>query len=581
MSLNAPVGPRPSSFSDRYLLAAVTAATLLVYLATLRFGFVYDDLGQIVSNPAIQSWSYWPQYFRANVWMQQTSVGNYYRPLFLTWLLLHFKIFGLHAFWWHLTAVLAHVGATALVFRLVLRLTRSPHVAAIATLLFGVHPAHVEAVAWISGIPESLLVLLLVPAFLAYMRYRDGQQRAKWIATALLLFVLALLVKETAIVFPVLIAGYELLFSRGALRDRVAMSARAAGPFAVLAVVYVVVRAAALGAIAHRLVNLPAHVGLWTLPSVLWFYIRHLLLPIQLSAFYDTPYVTHASWKFFFLPLLGIVLAAAAVAIAWWKSRSPLIPFGALWIFVPLLPLLDLSVLPMGDFVHDRYLYLPSIGLSLLLAIGLAHLDTVRLRLGTALALVLALAMGTWTVVQSRPWMDDVTLYAHGMKVAPNNDLPRNKLAATFVQRGMFEQGIRLYAFVLTVDPDYWYANYRMGYAQYMIGHYAEAERYLARAALLNRIGPVLYYLGLTTAKLRQFDAAEAALREAVRLEPRAPGYALALGLVLKQQGKLAPALEMFRAELTLNPADTAAQAQIAETSAQLRQPSAGRGLVR
>lgn len=106
------------------------------------------------------------------------------------------------------------------------------------------------------------------------------------------------------------------------------------------------------------------------------------------------------------------------------------------------------------------------------------------------------------------------------MAVAPNNDLPRNKLAAALVQRGMYEEGIKLYQVVLAADPDYWYANYRMGFAQYKVGRYADAERYLARATALHGTPDEFYYLGLTRMNLGRLDEAEAALKEAIRLNP-------------------------------------------------------------
>jgi len=156
------------------------------------------------------------------------------------------------------------------------------------------------------------------------------------------------------------------------------------------------------------------------------------------------------------------------------------------------------------------------------------------------------------------------------MAVAPNNDLPRNKLAATLVLRGMYQEGINLYQVVLANDPDYWYANYRMGYAQYMIGHYAEAERYLSRAVALHPVGDELYYLGLTRTQLGQLDEAATALQEAIRLQPQAGGYRYALGVVLRRQGKLGPALEWFKAELAGNPNNGEARREADEVGKEL-----------
>jgi tetratricopeptide (TPR) repeat protein len=73
---------------------------------------------------------------------------------------------------------------------------------------------------------------------------------------------------------------------------------------------------------------------------------------------------------------------------------------------------------------------------------------------------------------------------------------------------------------VLAGDPDYWYANYRMGYAQYKVGRYAEAERYLARATELHGTPDEFYYLGLAQEKQDKLEGAQAALEQAIKLDP-------------------------------------------------------------
>ncbi|MGI9104076.1 MAG: tetratricopeptide repeat protein [Terriglobales bacterium] len=526
--------PQPR-FSAAMLAGFVLAATLLVYLGTLQFEFVYDDLGQIVSNPAVQSWKYFPLYFRQNVWMQQFAVGNYYRPVFLTWLLLNHTFFGLHPALWHLTTVLAHLGATALVFALALRLTADRRVAAIAALLFGLHPVHLEAVAWISGVTEPLLAMLLIPAFLCYLNWREAAgARTKWLAGSLVLYALALLSKETAVVLPALVFVYEWVFAADGASWRAKLNAglRAGAAYVVITGAYLLARSSALHGLAHKTVELPAGIALLTIPSALWWYIRLLVAPIGLSVFYDTPYVTHIGFRYFVLPLLGVAVAIGVLAWWWKRSRSPLVAFAAAWLFLPILPLLDLAILPMGDFIHDRYLYLPSVGLAILVAIALAKLDARQLLgrpAGQVVALTLAVVMGFAIVAQSIPWANDLVLYYHGMRVAPNNDLPRNKLAASLVQRGMYAEGIRLYRLVLAADPDYWYANYRMGYAHYMSGNFAEAESYLARAVTLHATPDELYYLGLSQSRLGKRDEAAKALQAAVRLQPESQAYKEAL----------------------------------------------------
>jgi hypothetical protein len=177
------------------------AIGFLAYVPTLGFQFVYDDKPQIIQNPAIRAWRYLPNYFTSHVWAElYPHVGSdYYRPVFLLWFRLNHAMFGVNPVGWHLTTVLCHVAATYLVFRLVRRLAASPWTAFSAATLFALHPVYIESVAWVSGVTDPLLAILLLGSFLAYMRFREGN-RWGWMGLALAFFVLGLLEKETAVV---------------------------------------------------------------------------------------------------------------------------------------------------------------------------------------------------------------------------------------------------------------------------------------------------------------------------------------------------------------------------------------------
>src|SRR5438270_11967647 len=109
--------------SPRLLLAFVLLLTALVYLGTLRYQFVYDDGGQIVYNPLVQSWRFAPRFLVEHMWSNQVNVPpNYYRPMFLLWCLINYSIFGLREAGWHASTVLLHLLVTWLVWRLARRL---------------------------------------------------------------------------------------------------------------------------------------------------------------------------------------------------------------------------------------------------------------------------------------------------------------------------------------------------------------------------------------------------------------------------------------------------------------------------
>src|SRR4029077_17982250 len=183
--------------------------TAITYVGTIRFDFVYDDDPQIVHNPFLRAWHYVPQYFVSSVWKQMAPLtpGNYYRPFFLLLARVNYSVFADHALGWHLIAVLMHLLVTWLTYVLVRKMTGQFTTAWLAAVIFGVHPIHHEVVAWVSGTTESLLAILFLLAFLAYLQFREGS-KAIWMAVSCAIYALALLSKETAIVLPALVFAH-------------------------------------------------------------------------------------------------------------------------------------------------------------------------------------------------------------------------------------------------------------------------------------------------------------------------------------------------------------------------------------
>lgn len=547
------------------------AATFLAYVGTLAFGFVYDDQPQIVTNPAIHAWSYLPRYFTSHVWndIYSGQVGNYYRPLFLLWLRLNHAAWGLTPQWWHLTAVLCHVLVTYLVFRLAQSLTGDRSTAFLAGLLFGLHPAHIESVAWISGVTDTLMAIFFLASLCAYLRYRDEKKKL-WLCATVGAFVLALLTKETAIVLPLLIAVYEwpgehdAKISMGATVGRLAT---ALTPFLAVAAVYLLVRNSALGGFTPMSMSMSWKVAVLTWPSVALFYVRHLLWPFGLSGFYPSPLLAQISGR----AILGsLALVLLAVACTWglvrWLGWSRSTRCAVALLVLPTLPALYSPALPARDMLHDRYLYLPLAGFAILLAMALERLAAagsrgVLIRWAVAGLLVTGYLAGTLT--QQLQWASDRRLYTKGIESAPDNIVVRDNLADALLAAGEFDRAFPLCVEVLRRDPNYWRANYHLAFLYYKTGHYAEAEKYFTRAIQIDPTDADEFInLGVVQIHEGRLDEALSNTRHAIQLSPKAMGYHLILGMMLKAKGLPRDAANEFRLELMHNPGnEKAAQA--------------------
>jgi protein O-mannosyl-transferase len=572
--------------ADSLFLAALLAVTFLCYLPALGYDFVYDDRLLILKNPQLLSWRFVPQFFRehfvAPVFPQ--APANYYRPLLLIWMLLNRQVWGTSAAGWHLAAIALHLVVTAGVY-LVAQRIRPGRDAAIAASIFALHPVHVECVAWVMGMTESFGATFLLASFLCYLRARDEIRRSRWwYYGSVAFFVCAVLAKENMIVLPALLLAWEWFLGSEAANSSGARtwirrgwrSLLPAIPHFTVAAVYLALRVAVLGALSHASLALPLSTLFATLPRVIASYGRLLIWPAGLSAFYDVPYVTSFASRGFVVPLVVTVVALAALAVWSWKSRRA--GFAAVWMLVPLLPLLNLTVFPEGEIVHDRYLYLPSMGFALLAGMAIGHLSEKLTRPRHELSKRLAISglllglLGAGTCYYREFWKDNVTLFARGVAIAPENNLAANNLADEFVDRGNYEEAVPLYQQILARKPGYAMAVYNLGFCYYKLGRLDQAEHFLGRAVMLDPGDPDAYiYLGMTYLKIGRTDLAEPAVRHAIALRPGGRGFHLALGVILKERGESEQALAEFRAELAAYPGETTALAQIQELDRRLQ----------
>ena len=567
----------------------VLALTFAVYAPTLGYKYVHDDRGQIVENPAVHSWKYLPSYFTRQVWsgVAPDEAGNYYRPVFLLWVRLNDAIFGNPPWGWHLTTVLAHVLTTFLVYLLALRLGTNRDVALLAALIFGLHPAHIEAVAWISGVTEPLLGIFLIAALLAYVEWRAGGLRARrWMAASVVFFTLAMLEKETAIIVPAIILVYEAIFEwksgeRLNVTTAVAWgkeSLRFLWPFLLVIVLYMPLRIHALRGFSHRMASLSIAQVLYTWPSLIEFWIHHLLWPTGLSTFYNLFAVLEPTVDNFTIPALfdlGWILLLIV-----WARRTRAAAFFAVWLVLPLLPVLDIRLFLSNDFAHDRYLYLPSIGLAVLVAMFLVKVcKGPRIWPGMPVSLLAVCAclvglMGYGTITEGSYFKDNLTFYADILQKAPHNAYAETNYATLLAEDKQYGPAIVRYLDIVNRDPTYYEAIYDLGLTYYKMGKLPQADAYFRRAIELNPTKSDQYfYLGLTRFKSGRTPDAIDCLRRAIAIRPNGYAFHFAMGVILKNQGDLPGALREFDKELENYPSEAAAAAQAREIAESLKQP--------
>jgi Tfp pilus assembly protein PilF len=559
---------RASNLKSSYLLPAlVLVLTFFTYSGTLSYEFVYDDVTQIVDNSSVKDWSYIPGFFTSHSWAHrdQSASGNYYRPVFMIWLVVNYHLFGLNTWSWHFVTVLSHLVVTLAVFLLAERLSRDRLTAFFAALIFGLHPVHIETVAWVSGATEQMMAIPLIFSFMAYLNNREGRPKARlWFVLSLVLYMVALFDKETSVVFVGFIFTYEWVMKKDEQKNYIKRAISASirtVPYLALAIFYLTVRVIALNGFSH--VNpkyqFPIPVILMTLPSVIWGYVKLLIFPVGLSPDYDSPVIHSPGLSNFYFPLLMLALIAAGLWIV--SRRKPVVQFGILMMMLPLMPILNLRIFG-SSFIHDRYLYLPSVGFSLLLAMAVRQMNPGKeMFFGqparyVAATFVLALLLVPATTFQTQVWENDVRLHYRMIETSPNQPSLRFNFADILYEKGKYKEAGEQYEKLVELMPEQYTSNYRLGYISMLSRDLDKAERHLRQAiktAPGKNSNPYML-LGLVLKDTGRFDEAIELLNMSLKINPKTLNAHYGLGLVFGKQGKLTQALEEFNAELAINP---------------------------
>ncbi len=557
-----------SNAMSRNILWFALLLTALVYAGTLTFGFVYDDQPQIVTNTTFSSWKLIPSLFFGHSWkfLLPDWTGNYYRPIFMTWLLANRMIFGLHPMPWHATTVLLHLLATALTFVVARQILRDGTQAAFVALLFGLHPIHIESVAWVSGVTDPLMAVFTLGAFAAWVKGQyEPERRLFWHLLAVVLYAAGCLSKETALFLPIAIVAYDFLFARDERNKKSFLSSVFhAWPLWIVAAAYLAARLAILRGLVHSS-GLSVSSNILTVPTIMWGYMRRLVWPVHMAVFYDTPPVTSVlQWRFWLPTLAWIIAGVLAWRIA---KRSRVVAFSLIWIFTFLSPaIVGLPSFPLGEWIHDRYLYLPSFGFCLLLVHAIAHLPSERKFSGipaipalTVLVLTAAMALGlSW---QEQYWANGYMLFRHSNALQPNSPLNKVHLATELLRRGDMANAQRLYQDALVLDPNDWSNHLAYGLFLYATNNFESAEDQFAQCIRISEVNPSQYfYQGMSRLNLGNLAGAQQSFEMALEKGPNRVGYHFWLGFAFEKQGRLDDARHQYEQELQQHP-DTAGEA--------------------
>lgn len=547
-----------------FLPAAVVAAlTFAVYIPSLWNGFVnWDDTHYVFKNPYILAMEAgWPAGASGWVELFSATTGGNWHPLTMLSLVIDYLFWGENPFGFHLTNSTLHALNTFLAGVLAYRLAaaagkdlgRTPLflLVGVPAILFGLHPVHVESVAWVSERKDVLSVFFILLTFLLYLKYSETRLKRHYVL-GMVFFILALLSKPMAVTVPLalLIIDYYPLRrftgdgTRKALVEKI--------PFLALSVLFgAVTMLTQQGAGAVIPMGIVAKLAIAARAAV--FYLCKLVLPVGLAPVYPVDFATGPAT----VALYGSILAAVTILCVYLLkfSRAPL----AAWLFylVTLAPVSGL--IKAGEqAAADRYTYLPTLGLLFLLGGASALLAgkggrrlEAAFKAG-ALALLIVLSYGTMT--QAAIWKDSLALWSRQIELYPDHFFGFSKRGVAYMELDRAEESLADLDEAVRRGPGISFVyNHRALTKISMKDNQGAIEDFSTAIALNPSYTDAYAARGTAYNEAGMPDAALADFNEALRLAPRnaAAYYGRARSRTLLRD--LSGAVDDFSAAVKLN----------------------------
>jgi tetratricopeptide (TPR) repeat protein len=542
----------PVSYA-RLLLVLPGWLAFMLYLPTLTHGFVWDDNYFLTHLPHLRDPELWLQKLFEPLFVSR----NYFRPLPLFSFVVEARLGELDPFVFHLTNLMFHVANTTLVVLLARAAIPAGGIAAVgAGLLFAVHPALVENVAWISDRFDLMMLFFVLLALVCEHHVSRPLLRGVVVG---LLFLMALLCKEPAVVLLVLLPLWQALRYttmpdwRQALRASRANGDATVWGAALLALLaYLAIRYAAIGLLhqddsatgkgsgLQHLLLVGKTFG-WYLGLALWPFGQ--TLPVHPA---PTPVALGDAWAWSGL-LGGVAICAALAYLLMYRPQARRPAVAGVMVLVALAPVSNLVKLTIADnLVHDRFLMLPIAFLALLLAmVWGAH---GRRLVPAVLAGVWSLAAVVFVSSTVPHWESSLSLWRWAYAQAPTSEIAGQNYVAALTDEGRDGEAVAVSRRLLANGPEVASTTENLGLTLARLGQYEEAERLVRRAIELygtkrgvangrHDLGNAYNSLGSIYLKQLRWEEAEQALSRAICLTPQYSQPHFNLAMLLYERG--------------------------------------------
>lgn len=461
-------------------LLMVAAALILTEIAYWKVGHcdfvMWDDPAHIADNPDIRGLSLYNFY----LFFTKEYVGMYH-PLTTISFALEYHFFGLNPAPYHYTNLVFHLLNVVLVFAFIHRLAGHRGIAFFVALFFGIHPMHVESVAWVTERKDVLYTFFYLGALIAYLRYLEPGHRWGAYALAIFLMFLSLLSKSAAVVLPAVLLLLDYYRSRPftwrVIWDKI--------PFGLLSASFLLISLLTQKT-ATYIDNIRSYSEFIFFDRIqmasyaILFYIQKFFMPTSLSFFYPLPEKINGV-----LPLAyraaPFVLALLIYGLSRIRSLRREIVFGCGFLLINIV--LVIQLVPLGAAITaDRYTYLAYLGPLFLLGYAYVNAPGAALELHGArlrykarfLLVVLVAVFASAAFVRVGIWLNSETLFSDGIRKDRRASVAYFNWANILASQGDYRGALRLIERVMVINPDDKALTNR-GHIKFMLKDYESA----------------------------------------------------------------------------------------------------------
>ncbi len=585
------------------LALLVFFAAWLIYADTLDNPFVYDDLVIIAENNNLDD----PSNFR-NLFTREYfsfSGERTYRPVVTAVYLAISSIAGKESTPFRTASVLAHAMAGVLLFFVALAVTGRRDVAIFAALIFVCHPLQSEAVDGSSFLEDPLSAVFFLGAFLAHTRLRRSGALSS-LASAGVLYLLAMFTKESAAVFPLWALSYELL--KPDMPENRSLKSKTV-PFITYFIIALVFASVRFGLMANpaqaAAAAMPGHDVQSSVAVMAVAFLKYLQLFFMPFGYSIEHCISSTHSLTDFLVVISFIIHFLFLLTAFlFRRQGRSMSMGILFYFICLIPISN--IVPFGAVMAERYMYLPVAGMSIFIAAMSLYrapgqkLDAAAEKyelLMKVFLVCLCLFFASQTAKQNEKWNTGLSLWGEAAGVCPESSRARTNYGRRLVEAGMFRDAVGQLDAAVRLDPMHYEAWNALGTACFNVKDYSCAKRSYRRAldihpsndvryniailqmrtgapgkavSMIERILDVQpdwpaanYLLGNAFLKNNQFNKAVKQYEKVLRLDPAHIGATVNMGAAYMRLGRNDEALASFRRALELEPGNSYAISNI------------------